>query len=96
IDPDKRKSYMDYKIVNIVSAIDCIDFEQSKITCYDDGDVEFIDKLVLSEDKIQANMDIFRLARNLETTVFSERLKMAIEKNDITGCVFYRVDKYSI
>ncbi|MBN2436325.1 MAG: hypothetical protein JXK07_13765 [Spirochaetes bacterium] len=96
IDPDKRKSYIDYKIVNIVRAIDCIDFEKSEMTCYDDGDVEFIDKLVLSEDKIQANMEIFRLARNLETTVFSDRLKMAIDKNDITGCVLYRVDKYSI
>jgi len=96
IDPFTGNSYSDYKVVNIVGAVDCIDFEESELEFYDDGDVEFIDKLALDEEKIPLDMDIFRLEKDMTDVVLSDKLKKAIDYNDITGCALYRVDKYQM
>ena len=74
---------------------DCVDQEASDLEYYDDGDIEFIDKLVLSEDKIPAELDIFRLEKRTTLVIVRQKLKDAIVDAGMTGFVFYNPEDYS-
>ncbi|VAW62787.1 hypothetical protein MNBD_GAMMA11-1029, partial [hydrothermal vent metagenome] len=77
-DPKSNKVYENYKIANVVGLVDCVDKDKSDLTFYDDGVIEFIDKLVLDESKIPPELKIFRLSNRSTLTVVHQSIKDAI------------------
>jgi hypothetical protein len=86
----------DYKIVNVLSKIDCVDYEQSTIEfdSYDDnyigeGPINTIDGMVLNESLIPNKMNIFLLGRHNDSIIIlNDRLKKRLEDEDFSGFVF--------
>jgi hypothetical protein len=86
----------EYKIVNVLHKIDCLDDEKSEIDFdeYDDrdrpiGSIYTIDKLVLNTSLIPRNLNIFLLDRSVDPIIiFHESLKNQIEELSLSGFVF--------
>jgi len=95
VDPKTGNIFNDYKVANIVGVVDCINREMSDITCYDDGDIKYVDSLVFDEAKIPEDLKVFRIAGYEVALVIHESVKNAIIKSGITGCVFYKPEEYS-
>lgn len=94
IDPYSDRQLNGYKIANIIGTVDCINREESDLEYFDDGDVEFINKLVLDEDKVPSELDIFRLSGRTTMVLVSQVVKDAIAGAKMTGCVFYKPEDY--
>ncbi len=94
-DPEQDETYDNYKVVNIVGLVDCVDLDSSDLMLYADGDIRIIEKLVLDESKIPEEMKIFRLEKFKLLIVVHDDIKKAFEAAGITGCVFYRPEDYS-
>ncbi len=94
INPAQGDTINDYKIANIVGVVDCVNRELSDLEYFDDGDIEFVNKLVLDEGAIPSDLDIFRLAGRTTMVVVSQVLKDAIVGSGMTGCVFYKPEDY--
>src|SRR5690554_3078445 len=94
IDPKSKEKYKDYKIANVVGLVSCIDENKSDLDYFDDGDIEFINKLVLKESKVPSDLDIFRLRERPTLVIVSDVLKTAIEGSGMTGCVFAKPEDY--
>ncbi len=86
----------DYKIANIIGKIACVDKEKSELALYPDGDIEFIDKLVLKLDKNKDYGHIFRLSEFSPIIIISNLLKNKIEEANITGFKIYAPEDYSL
>lgn len=80
----------DYWIANVVGVVDCVDRDASDLEYFKDGDIEFINSLVLDEASIPPGLDIFRLAGRPTLVVVSQALKDAILDAGMTGFVFRR------
>ncbi len=89
-------SYTDYKIGNIVGLVDCINKDLSDVEYFNDGGIEFIDKLVLDETKIPSELKKFRLLNRTTLTFVHQSIKDAINESDITGCLFYKPEEYQV
>lgn len=92
--PDQSDAITGYKIANIVGVVDCVNRELSDLEYFDDGDIEFVNRLVLDEEAIPAGLDIFRLAGRTTMVVLSQVLKDAIVGAGMTGFVFYKPEDY--
>jgi len=83
----------DYKIINIVDRIDCIDYDASDIEYNTDGGINGIDSLVLKVDNIPKNKELFLLGgRTKGIIVASKKLKDAIEHGGLTGFQFIELE----
>lgn len=97
-------AYDNYKIVNVLHKIECVNYEQSNITfeSYNDndegeGDIYAIEGLVFDESLIPSNLNIFLLGRsNNSIIVVHERLKNAINEKKISGFVFYKPEDFQL
>jgi len=85
----------DYKIVNIVGVVNCIDYENSRLEYYPDGGVMFIDELVLDESKIK-DLIMFRLYDFLPLIVVHKKVKDMFEQNSISGVKFYLPGEFQL
>jgi len=84
----------DYKIVNITDKIDCVDFDASDLELYRNGNIDSITTLVLNENKIPKDKQIFLLGRRATGVIIvHESLKKAIEESKLTGFYFVRLDE---
>ncbi|MFT3701394.1 MAG: hypothetical protein QM802_03450 [Agriterribacter sp.] len=84
----------DYKIVNILDKIDCVDFGASDLKLYSDGRISRILKLVLDESKIPDGKQIFQLGKfSASAIVIHENIKQKIEGAGLTGFSFTEFDK---
>jgi len=86
----------DYCIANIIGKYKCVDFDKSELELFDDGDIEFIDKLVLNIGKQSDDAHIFRLAEFPALLVISDMLKNKIEEASVTGLKIYEPEEFSI
>jgi hypothetical protein len=91
----------DYKILNIINKIDCIDYVESEVNFefYDDevpsGDIISTDRLVIKLELIPEGLYIFLLGRYKdEIVIIHERLKNAIIERGLTGFVFCKIDDF--
>ncbi len=92
----KKKEIKNYKIINVVGKIDCIDTEKSKIEYYDNGNVEYVEKLVLDTTKIPKGMKIFLLGKHNSAEIFvHESVQEAIE-NNLQGFLLTTDSKYVV
>lgn len=94
VDPETGDTYTDHKIANVIGVVDCVDKKRSDIEYFEDGDIEFINKLILDESKIPPELKIFRLSKRTTLLFVHESVKSAIEEAGITGCVFYKPEDY--
>ncbi len=94
-DPEQDKIYDDYKVVNIVGVVDCVDLDRSNLRFYQSGNIKFIRKLALDESKIPEEVKIFRLEKFKLLIVVHDDIKKAFEAAGITGCVFYHPEDYN-
>ncbi len=73
-----------YQLANIVGAMKAVDLKGSECTVDEEGFVENIHKLKLT-DTHSNGLDIFRLYEALPMLIISERLKHLLENAHITG-----------
>lgn len=85
-----------YWIANIVGRFSCVDHEKSDLDYYNDGSIQFIDKLVLKPIPGGNYARIFRLAEFLPVMIVSDILKNALTEQNITGFTFYRPEDFSL
>ena len=85
-------SITDYMIANVIGCIACVSGE-SELLLDKNGQVEFIDRLVLDEQIPQERL-MFRLAEYRQIVIVHEYVKNAIEAAHITGVKFYRPEEY--
>jgi hypothetical protein len=87
-----------FKIINVLKRVDCIDDEQSELVYYTDTDkIYAIDYLNLDQDKIPPGLDIFQLDRiEKNVTVVSQRFVDKVNEKELTGFRFIPPEKFSI
>jgi len=96
--------YDDYKIVNVLSKIECVDYEESEITfeSYDEndepeGDIHAIEGLVFDQSLIPPHLNIFLLDRTKSSIIIvSEELKNNITQEGMSGFVFYKPEDFQL
>jgi hypothetical protein len=88
----------DYKIVNILERIDCVNDEKSELIYYTGMDkIYAIERLVLSDDMLPDHLDIFQIDRmDKNITVVSERFVERVNENRLTGFKFVTPEKFTI
>ena len=79
INQDTQEILQPYWIANIIGKVACVDHDQSELEYYNDGQIRFIDKLVLIPTKSTKYGHIFRLAEFLPVIIISETLKNFVE-----------------
>lgn len=84
-----------YFIANVIGIVDCINYELSDLDI-EDGHIDNIFSLVLNENKIADDIEIFRLHGKVLTILVSETLKNAIEKSELTGFIFRNIKTQEI
>lgn len=85
-----------YCIANIVGKLACVDKAESELDLFDDGEIEFIDKLTLDLDPDTDYGHIFRLAEFPPILVISDLLKTKIEDAKLTGFKIYKPEEFSL
>ena len=90
-------TYTTYKIVNINKAISCVDFRQSELELDEDGDIEFIDKLVLNEEKLtEYEVSICRISEFLPLIVVHDDIRSKMLNLGVTGVNFMRPEELKL
>lgn len=85
----------DYKIVQILKKIDCVDFDKSDLDFDKKYDlIEGADSIVLDAKKIDDNCPLFLLSKRPdEIRIVHKDLKEKIEKSGLTGFKFHSMDE---
>lgn len=96
IDDNKNTINDDYCLANIIGKVSCVDRSQSELKLFPDGDIRFIDKLVLNLNDDTDYGHIFRLAEYSTLLLISDELKAVLDKNDVTGFQIYKPEDFSL
>jgi len=76
-----------YYLINLLDVKNCMDYENSEYTTYDNKELKDITKLVVIPNKTD-KYDIFRIKEKLTNIFITEDLKNEIESMNITGVKF--------
>lgn len=85
-----------YLVANVVGKYACVDHAKSELEYFSDGDIQFIDKLVLDLDPSIDYGHIFRLSEFPPVLVISEPLKLKLESSGVTGLKIYQPEQFSL
>lgn len=85
-----------YFIANIIGKYACVDDAGSELEYFDDGDIQFIDKLALDLAPQTDYGHIFRLGEFPPILVISDLLKQRLEASGVTGIKIYRPEDFSL
>ncbi len=85
-----------YYVANIIGSYACVDHAESELELFDDGSIEFIDKLVLKLDERNDYEHVFRLAEFPALLIISQMLKDSLLESKITGFKFYEPSEFSL
>lgn len=96
IDEDTNAINVDYCLANIIGKKSCVDKSQSELELFPDGDIRFIDKLMLNLNDNTDYGHIFRLAEYSTLLVISNELKTALDTNNVTGFQIYKPEDFSL
>jgi len=96
LEKNNQLTNQEYYIANVVGKHACVNKEASKLDLFDDGDIEFINKLVLTMNSGNDYEHIFRLAEFPSILIISNMLKTALLKNNITGFKVYKPESFSL
>jgi hypothetical protein len=88
----------DYKLINILRRIDCADDLNSEFIYVDDTDeIYAIEELVLDQEKIPTDLDIFQMARTENNvTIVSQRFVDEVNERGLTGFIFVPSEEFTI
>ena len=89
--------YMDYKAVNVIGLIDCIDKGETKIAGLDTlGGLlpDMIDSLSISEEKTNGLL-MFRMPTSISAIIVHEKVKKSIKKNKIPYMYFHKPQEWA-
>lgn len=91
----KNFELTDYKVVKVLDKIDCVDLQKSELSYDADYDsINEADSIVLNEEKIPDNKQIFLLAKRYTAVILiHENLKNSMEIEGLTGFKFYNLDE---
>ena len=82
----------DYRFINPLGVVDCLDFDKSKIMWGTDKKfIAMIIKYVLDANKLANTPDIFRVKMHTTDYIFSEKLVDAIRLHEYTNFLFYKL-----
>ena len=96
IDENTNAINDDYCLINIIGKISCVDKAQSELELFPDGDIRFIDKLVLNLNDNTDYGHIFRLAEYSPLLIINNELKTALETKNVTGFKIYKPEDFSL
>lgn len=94
INEKTRDIIEDYYIANVVGAFECVDYDKSDLTFWDDGDIEFVESFVFKDIGDKHPPEIFRLSSFLPLIIITDRIKDALDKKGFTGFKFYKPEDY--
>lgn len=89
-----------YKIPNILGLINCLDRKHAKFETFDDGELSWLERYRVLEDKIKPLGKgkkpplVFRLGEFRSHVLAHESIKKAFEANGITGAEFIPPEKF--
>jgi hypothetical protein len=89
-----------YKIPNIIGLISCLDRKHAKFETFDDGEISWLERYRLLEDKIKPLGKtkkpplVFRLSEFPSHVLAHDSIVKAFEKNGITGSEFIPTEKF--
>ena len=83
----RRTERVGYHLANVIGRIACVDLSRSELQRLDDGRIEFIDRLALTEP--DGAPLLFRLAEFLPLIIVQDPVKVAVEKSGCTGVEFW-------
>ncbi len=83
----------DCYIMNVIGTVDCVDREltEGEESPMQEGEYQFIDKLILLENKIGAEKNMFRIDAMPHLMIIRKDLKEIFEKNGVTGLQYIEV-----
>ncbi len=92
----KRKVEKTYFIANVLKTISCMDRNKSDYenSSLDKSQVHHIKHLVLDENKIPKEINIFRLGEENDLILVREDLVKVIESSGLTGLQFGKIEDY--
>ena len=97
VDQRNNVAYSNYKIVNINKAVDCVDFNASKLVFRKNGNIKFIDKLVLDETKLlKGEILLCRIAEFLPLIIVHDDIKNKMVNLSISGVNFMRPEELKL
>jgi hypothetical protein len=82
-----------YYAANIIGLIQCVDRDASELDEDEDGDIDFIDELVVDET-IAGDIPLFRLEEMPDIILIHERFKVPLEQAGITGLQLIPPDQW--
>ncbi len=85
----KEPSHM-LNVVNVLDSVEALDLEKSDYVSWEDDYkyIKFIRKVVLNKNASKSNLDIFRLLESKNYIIVSERIRIAVENEGLTGFGF--------
>ncbi|MDP3153891.1 MAG: hypothetical protein Q8N23_14560 [Archangium sp.] len=96
---DKKKKPVagSYQLANVLTVVDCADMKRSRYTMDPlvKSQVHRFRLLVLDEEKIPGDVNIFRLANHLDLVLVREDLGKAILRAKATGVEFVDLESYN-
>jgi hypothetical protein len=83
-----------YNIVNVVTIIQAMNKDKSEYIAWDDdpNQVKIIKRLVMNKSEIPEDVEIFNLSEAAPYIIISDKLKYALDRNNITGTDFIPID----
>jgi len=85
-----------YYIANVIGKYTCVDKKASSLELFEDGDIQFINKLVLNLNDEKDYGHIFRLSEFPPILIISDSLKTALIQNNVTGFKIYKPELFSL
>jgi hypothetical protein len=80
-----KKLYM----LNVIHVLDCVDWENSKVTRLPHGYIASLDKLVFDLDKLPEGTHLFKFKEKASTKVYAtEAFKKLVDQNNLKGMDF--------
>lgn len=97
IDHRGKVASAEYSIANVLGTVDCMDRERSvfKSSHLDPNVFTSCRKLVLREENIPADVDIFRLSSEPTTFLVTHGLKERLEARGLRGMLFVPIEEYN-
>ncbi len=92
----KRQVKENYFILNQTLLVDCLDLDKSTVRYnnIDPSSISSVVEMVIEEDKIPENMQLFRMARCTAITIFARELAKKLEAAAISGITFGEISDW--
>ncbi len=78
-----------YKLINPICVLDCIDWERTEVSRYDDGSIAYCQKIFI-KDHCVGKHHIFRLKGYLYTLIVSDKLAKSLAGKGFKGIAFIK------